>query len=180
MLCNRFYLYKSRISGNLSTTNEALLYIRMVYPSEKKKWQKKLYQFYGKWGSLWSVVDSKTQGLRPRPRTQKKSEAKDSPSEDRPSRSQAHECSRPRTKGTSVLEKKRSSKKFLGGLKTKVFKIIFQAIYKNLTIQKIVLSSNRELGNFRGLEASRPRPRTSKCVLKDSTSVNDINRYTVY
>ena len=35
------------------------------------------------------------------------------------------------------------------------------------TMQKIVLSSSREQGNFRGLEASRPMPRTSKCVLKD-------------
>ena len=45
------------------------------------------------------------------------------------------------------------------------------------TVQKIVLSSSRGQGNFRGLEASRPRPRTSKCVLEakdvleDSTSV---------
>ena len=44
------------------------------------------------------------------------------------------------------------------------------------TVQKIVLSSSRGQGNFRGIEASRPRPRTSKCVLeakdilKDSTS----------
>ena len=36
------------------------------------------------------------------------------------------------------------------------------------TVQKIVLSSSRGQGNFRGLEASRPR--TSKCVLEDSTS----------
>ena len=35
------------------------------------------------------------------------------------------------------------------------------------TVQKIVLSSSRGQGNFRGLEASRPRPRTSKCVLED-------------
>ena len=35
------------------------------------------------------------------------------------------------------------------------------------TIQKIVLSSSRGQGNFRGLQASRPRPRTSKCVLED-------------
>ena len=47
------------------------------------------------------------------------------------------------------------------------------------TVQKIVLSSSRGQGNFRGLEASRPRPRTSKCVLeandalKDSTSDNN-------
>ena len=55
---------------------------------------------------------------------------------------------------------------------------IFQPIYKILTIQKIVLSSSRKQGNFRGPEASRPRPRTSKCVLeakdvfKDSTFKN--------
>ena len=40
-------------------------------------------------------VESRTQGSRPR--TQKKSEAKDSLSEDRPSRGQGQECSRPRT-----------------------------------------------------------------------------------
>ena len=48
---------------------------------------------------------------------------------------------------------------------------------KILTVQKIVLSSSRGQGNFWGLEASWPRPRTSKCVLEakdvleDSTSV---------
>ena len=47
--------------------------------------------------------------------------------------------------------------------KEKVFTKIFQAIStknKILTIQKIVLSSSRGQANFRGLEASRPRPRT--------------------
>ena len=34
-----------------------------------------------------------------------------------------------------------------------------------------MLSSSREQANFQGLEASRPRPRTSKSVLEDSTSV---------
>ena len=38
------------------------------------------------------------------------------------------------------------------------------------TVKKMVLSSSRGQGNFRKLEASRPRPRTSKCVLEDSTS----------
>ena len=54
-------------------------------------------------------VESRTQGSRSR--TQKKSEAKD-----RPSRGQSQECSRPRTKDTAatVLQKKRSSKKFFG------------------------------------------------------------------
>ena len=35
-----------------------------------------------------------------------------------------------------------------------------------------MLSSSRGQANFRGLEASRPRPRTSKSVLEDSTSAN--------
>ena len=54
--------------------------------------------------------------------------------------------------------------------------MFFLAIYKISTIQKKVLSSSRGQGNFRGLKASRPRPRTSKCllvakdVLEDSTS----------
>ena len=120
-------------------------------------------------------VKSRTQGSRPRPRTQKKSEAKakDSLSEDRHSRGQGQECSRPRTKDTSAsaLQKKRSSQKFFRRSPKKrslqkffrqspqknVFQKIFQALHKILTIQKIVLSSSRGQANFRGLEASRPR-----------------------
>ena len=64
-----------------------------------------------------SKVESRIQGLRPRSRTQKKSEAKakDSLSEDRTARGQGQECSRPRTMDTiaNVLQRKRSSKKFL-------------------------------------------------------------------
>ena len=45
-----------------------------------------------------------------------------------------------------------------------------KTMHKVLRIPKILLFSSREQGNFRGLEASRPR--TSKCVLEDSTSVN--------
>ena len=142
-------------------------------------------------------MESRTQGSRPRPRTQKKSEAKDSLSEDRHSRGQGQECSRPRprTKDTSAsaLQKKKGlHKNFLGDLQkkkkvfTKIFQAIstkkrfqkiFQALHKILTIQKILLSSSRGQAKFRGLEASRPRPRTSKCVLEakdvleDSTSV---------
>ena len=57
-------------------------------------------------------------------------------------------------------KKKRSSQKFFkrSPLKT-VFQKIFQAFHKILTFQKIVLSSSRGQANFRGLEASRPRPR---------------------
>ena len=80
-------------------------------------------------------MESRTQGSRPRPRTQKKSEAKDSLSEDRHSRGQGQECSRPRTKDTSAsaLQKKRSSQKFFRRSpkkKKKVFTKIFQAISK--------------------------------------------------
>ena len=108
----------------------------------------------------------------------------------------------PRTQIASALRKKKKGlhKNFSGDLKKKkkkssqkffkrsplknVFQKIFQALRKILTFQKIVLSSSRGQANFRGLEASRPRtrpskprPRTSKCVLEakdvleDSTSV---------
>ena len=115
-------------------------------------------------------VESRTQGSRPR--TQKKSEAKakDSLSENRHSRGQGQECSRPRprTKDTKrkcspkkKKKKKRSSQKFFRQSPLKnVFHKIFQALHKILTFQKIVLSSSRGQANFRGLEASRPRPRT--------------------
>ena len=95
-------------------------------------------------------VESRTQGSRPRPRTQKKSEAKDSLSEDRHSRGQGQPfrgqtLSRPRTgmleakdqgHKAQVLsnkkKKKRSSQKFFRRSpkkkKKKVFTKIFQAI----------------------------------------------------
>ena len=61
----------------------------------------------------------------------------------------------------SEKKKKRSSQKFFKRSPQKnVFQKIFQALHKILTIQKIVLSSSRGQANFRGLEASRPRPRT--------------------
>ena len=83
-------------------------------------------------------------------------------------------------------QKKRSSNKFFRqspkednkkGLRK--FYAEFLAFFnKILTVQKIVLSSSRGQGNFRGLEASRPRPKTSKCVLEDvlgdSSSGNNI------
>ena len=72
-------------------------------------------------------------------------------------------------------KKKRSSQKFFKRSPQKhVFQIIFQALHKILTIQKILLSSCRVQANFRGLEASRPRPRTSKCDLEDVLEVKDV------
>ena len=152
-------------------------------------------------------VESRTQGSRPRPRTQKnprprtafprtdtleakdtkKSEAKDSLSEDRHSRGQG-----PRTKAQVLSKKKVFTKIFQAISKKKglpkffrrspqknVFQKIFTGAPQNFYNSKKMLSSSRGQANFRGLEASRPRPRTwpsrprprtSKCVLEDSTS----------
>ena len=117
-------------------------------------------------GNFLSEVESRTQGSRPRPRTQKKSEAKD-----RNARGQGQG---PRTqaqlhsKKKGLHKKKRSSQKFFKRSPQKnVFQKILQALHKILTIQKILLFSSRGQANFRRLEASRPRPRTSKCVLED-------------
>ena len=73
-------------------------------------------------------------------------------------------------------KKKRSSQKFFRqSPQKKRFPKIFQALHKILTIQKIVLFSNRGQANFRGpwgLEAK------AKDVLEDSTSVSKYNRPT--
>ena len=123
----------------------------------------------------------------------KKSEAKAKGglSEDRHSRGQGHKrkCS-PKKKKKDLhknflsdlqkkKKKKRSSQKFFKRSPQKnVFQNIFQALHDILTIQNIVLSSSQGQANFRGLEASRPRPRTSKCVLEDSTSGNKYSKTT--
>ena len=59
----------------------------------------------------------------------------------------------------------------------KFFAMFLAFSNKISTVQKIVQSSSWGQGNFQGLEASRPRtwlsrprPRTSKCVLEDFTS----------
>ena len=74
-----------------------------------------------------------------------------------------------------VLSKKKSSQKFFARSPPKnVFQKIFQALHKILTFQKIVLSSSRGQAKFRGLEASRPRPKTSKYVLEDILEAKDV------
>ena len=114
---------------------------------------------------FYSEVDSRTQGsrprtqknLRPRPRTAflrtDTLEAKD--------RNARGQSQGPRTQEHVLYKKKRSSQKFFKRSPQKnVFQKIFQALHKILTNQKIVLSSSRGQANFRGLEASRPRPKT--------------------
>ena len=64
----------------------------------------------------------------------------------------------PRTRAQVFFKKKDIQKKiFRRSPVKKVFQTFFQAIYKISTIQENVLSSSREQGNFRGLEASSPR-----------------------
>ena len=92
------------------------------------------YQRWSPRGRPWprgrprAEVESRTQGSRPRPRTQKKSEAKakDSLSEDKHSRGQGQECSRPRQgprtqAQDSALQKKKKGlqKNFSGDLHKK-------------------------------------------------------------
>ena len=60
-----------------------------------------------------------------------------------------------------LQKKKKVFTKISQAISTKKrFPKIFQPLHKILTFQKIVLSSSRGQANFRGLEASRPRPRT--------------------
>ena len=77
-----------------------------------------------------------------------------------------------------VLSKKKKKKglhkNFSSDLHSKRFPKNFQALHKILTFQNIVLSSSRGQANFRGLEASRPRPRTSKSVLEDVLEAKDV------
>ena len=54
-----------------------------------------------------------------------------------------------------------------------IFGKVSGVFQQNFNRSKIVRFSSRGQGNFRGLEASRPMPRTSKCVLEDSTSVTN-------
>ena len=137
-------------------------------------------------------MESRTQCSRPR--TQKNFETK---AKDRSSRGQG-----PRTQTQVFSEKKKVLKIFSGDLKKRslkffsgkkgvqkfffrrslleetkkrslqIFRKVSSVFQRNFTDSKIVLSLSRGQGNFRGLEASRPR--TSKCVLEnvleDSTS----------
>ena len=93
-----------------------------------------------------SEVESRTQGSRLWPRTQKKSEAKDSLSEDRHSRGQGQKCSRPRTQA-QVLSKK----------KKKVFTKIFQAISSKKRFPKNFSSAPQNFNNSKNTAILEPR-----------------------
>ena len=101
-------------------------------------------------------MESRTQGSRPRPRTQKN--PRTDPPEAKDTSASALQKKRLQNNFSGDVKKVGLQKKFLGYLQKKnVFQKIFQALHKLLTTQTIVLSSSRGQDNFRGLEASRPR-----------------------
>ena len=122
-------------------------------------------------------MESRTQGSSPRPRTQKKSEAKakDSLSEDRHSRGQGQECSgpRPRTQAQVLSKQKGLQKNFLGDLqkkkkkKKKVFTKIFQAISTKKRFPKDFSTAPRNFNNSKNSAVLG-----AKNVLEESTSGN--------
>ena len=81
------------------------------------------------------------------------------------------------------FRRKRSSKIFFSGdlylrkpkkRSLQIFRKVSGVYQRNFNDSKIVLSSRRGQGNFRELEASRPRPRTSKCVFEDVLDAKDV------
>ena len=124
-------------------------------------------------------MESRTQGSRPRPRTQKNPRPRTAfprtdtlEAKDRNARGQGQghkrKCSPKNKKGlhknfsgdlqkNKKIKKTSSQKFFKRSPRKNVFQEIFQAPHNILTIQKIVLSSSRGRANFRGLEASSPR-----------------------
>ena len=82
----------------------------------------------------------------------------------------------PKKKKKKKKKKRFSQKFFKRSPRKNAFQKIFQPLHKILTFQKILLSSSRGQANFRGLEASRPRPRprTSKSVLEDVLEAKDV------
>ena len=81
----------------------------------KRNWINRLCVIIFIIGSRGGVKDTRLEAKAKDPKkSEAKAKAKDSLSEERPSRGQGQECSRPRTKdtGASVLQKKRSSKIF--------------------------------------------------------------------
>ena len=138
-------------------------------------------------GKFKSEVESRTQGSKPRPRTQKHPRPRPRTTPPRTDPFEAKDTSASVLQKKKIFKKifqaisnnkkkqrKRSSKNFSGVLQQKKpSKIVFRAICKISTIQKKVLSSSQGQGNFRRLEASRPRPRTSKCVLEAKEVLED-------
>ena len=133
-------------------------------------------------------MESRTQGSRPRTQKISRPRPRTDPLE---AKDQGHrrKCSQKKRSSNFFFRRsqkkvfknffhaKKVFKKFLSGdlylrkpkkRSLQIFRKVSGVFQRNFNGSKIVLSSSRGQGNFRGLEASRPR--TSKCVLEDSTS----------
>ena len=110
-------------------------------------------------------VESRTQGSRPR--TQKNFEAK--------AKNQGHRHKRSPKKKVFKIFFRRSLLEETKKRSLQIFRRVSGVFQRNFNGSKIVLSSSRGPDNFRGLEASRPkpRPRTSKCVLEAKDVLED-------
>ena len=101
-------------------------------------------------------MESRTQGSRPR--TQKKSKAKDDLSEDRHSRGQGQECSRPRTQAQVLSKKKKGlHKNFCDLQKKKGLTKIFQAISTKKRFPKNFSSAPQNFNNSKNTAVLEPR-----------------------
>ena len=124
-------------------------------------------------------MESRTQGSRPRTQKISRPRPRTDPLKAK-TKDQGHrrKCSSKKKGLQNFFRRKRSSKIFfrqspLEETKKRslqIFRKVSSVFQRNFNGSKIVLSSSRGQGNFRGLETSKPGPRTSKCVLEDSTS----------
>ena len=132
----------------------------------------------------------RTQGSRPRPRIQKISRPRTDPLEAK-AKDQGHRRKRSPKKNffSGDLQKKGLQNFFSGHLylrkpnkrSLQIFRKVSGVFLQNFNGLKKVLSSSRGQGNFRRLEASRPRPRTSKCVLEAKDVLEDsTSQYSKY
>ena len=136
-------------------------------------------------------MESRTQGSRPR--TQKISRPRTDPLEVK-DQGYRRKCSKKKKVFKNFFQaiSKKSLQKFFSGEKghqkfffrrslleetkkrsLKIFRKVSGVFQRNFNGSKIVLTSSRGQGNFRGLGASRPRPRTSKCVLEAKDVLED-------
>ena len=118
-------------------------------------------------------------------RTQKNFEAKDRPSRGQGQglRTQTQVFSKKKKKDQAISTKNEVFKEFFSDdlykgkpkkRSLQIFRKVSGVFQRNFNGSKIVLSSSRGQDNFRGLEASRPRSRTSKCVLEDVLEAKDV------
>ena len=121
---------------NIAEKPRSLFLLKYVQPPHSQNQNEKKNMWYdAKVGSKGGVEDTR---LEVKAKNPKKSEAKDNLSEDRPSRGQGQEYSRPRprTKAQVFSPQKRCSKYFSGNLKKSLQNFFFRRSKKFLQLKK--------------------------------------------